>query len=86
MAVLNICDYKSDSAIVVPSSLILKNTRGEHIVKIIKEGLVQENKVTVGRQYNNETQVLDGIQPGEILINDGKKTVVTGQKVNLLTN
>jgi RND family efflux transporter MFP subunit len=86
MAVLNICDYQTDSSIVVPSSLILENNRGEHVVKIIKGGVVKEKKVTIGKQYNNQTELIEGIISGEKIIDKGKKNVVTGQKVNLLNN
>ena len=86
MAVLNICDYQTDSSIVVPSSLILENSRGENVVKIIEGGVVKEKKVTIGKQYNNQTQLIDGIVSGEKIIDKGKKSVVNGQKVNLLTN
>ncbi len=86
MAVLNICDYQTDSSIVVPSSLILENSRGENVVKIIEGGVVKEKKVSIGKQYNNQTQLIDGIVSGEKIIDKGKKSVVNGQKVNLLTN
>ena len=86
MAVLNICDYQTDSSIVVPSSLILENSRGENVVKIIEGGVVKEKKVTIGKKYNNQTQLIDGIVSGEKIIDKGKKSVVNGQKVNLLTN
>ena len=86
MAVLNICDYQTDSSIVVPSSLVLENNRGETIVKTIENGVVKEKNVKIGKQYNNQTQLLSGIQEGEIIVDDGRKSVVDGQKIILLSN
>lgn len=86
MAVLNICDYQTDSSIVVPSSLVLENNRGETIVKTIENGVIKEKNVKIGKQYNNQTQLLSGIQEGEIIVDDGRKSVVDGQKIILLSN
>ena len=86
MAVLNICDYQTASSIVVPSSLILENNRGETIVKTIEKGVIKEKNVKIGKQYNNQTQLLSGIQEGEIIVDDGRKSVVDGQKIILLSN
>lgn len=84
MAILSICDYSDTNSIVVPSSLILENNRGEHIVKTVSRGEVAINKIEKGRQYNNYTQILSGLTIGDTLVEKGKNSVAEGQKVKIL--
>ena len=81
MAVMNICDYKDTASIVIPTRVILENTRGQQIVKTIENGVVVVKAVETGFQYNNETQIISGLNIGDIIINEGKGSVVEGQKV-----
>ena len=86
MAILSICDYSDTNSIVVPSSLILENNRGEHIVKTVSRGEVAINKIEKGRQYNNYTQILSGLTIGDTLVEKGKNSVTEGQKVKILNH
>ena len=81
MAVMNICDYEDTNSIVIPTSVILENTRGQQIVKIIAAGVVLVKAVETGLQYNNETQIISGLTIGDLIISEGKGSVVEGQKV-----
>ena len=83
MAVMNICDYKDTSSIIIPTSIILENTRGKQIVKTIENNLVAVKEVKTGYQYNNETQIISGLSVGDVIINDGKGNVIEGQKVKV---
>ena len=87
MAVMNMRDHFNANAIVIPSRVILKNTIGQSIVKLKND----QNKVEIrtiipGLQYENETQVLEGLMPGDVIIDEGKGNVVEGQNVNTMIN
>ncbi|MDB4710604.1 efflux RND transporter periplasmic adaptor subunit [Flavobacteriales bacterium] len=83
MAVMNICDYKDTSSIIIPTSVLLENTRGKQIVKTIENNLVIVKEVKTGYQYNNETQIISGLNPGDVIITNGKGSVIEGQKVKV---
>ena len=81
MAVMNICDYKDTNSIVIPTSIILENNKGQQIVKTIENGVVVVKSIKSGFQYNNETQIISGLSVGDVIINGGKGSVIEGQKV-----
>ena len=83
MAIMNICDYKDTSSIIIPTSVILENTRGKQIVKTIENNLVVIKEVKTGYQYNNETQIISGLKVGDVIITNGKGNVIEGQKVKV---
>jgi RND family efflux transporter MFP subunit len=83
MAVMNICDYKDTSSIIIPTSVLLENTRGKQIVKTIENNLVIVKEVKTGYQYNNETQIISGLNTGDVIITNGKGSVIEGQKVKV---
>jgi len=80
---MNICDYKDTSSIIIPTSVILENTRGKQIVKTIENNLVVIKEVKTGYQYNNETQIISGLKVGDVIITNGKGNVIEGQKVKV---
>ena len=84
MAVMSLRDYFDSSSIVVPSRVILKNTKGVSIVKLVNtQKKVEIREITTGLQYLNETQVLNGLKEGENIIDEGKSNVVEGQLVKI---
>ena len=84
MAVMSLRDYFDSSSIVVPSRVILKNTKGVSIVKLVNaQKKVEIREINTGLQYLNETQVLNGLKEREVIIDEGKSNVVEGQLVKI---
>ncbi len=87
MTIMSVCDYLDTNAIVVPTRVILMNTKGHHLVKLINEkNEVVIRPVVVGMQYENETQIIEGLKPGDVVIDEGKGSVVEGQVVSSTLN
>jgi len=87
MTIMSVCDYLDTNAIVVPTRVILMNTKGHHLVKLINEkNEVVIRPVVVGMQYENETQIIEGLKPGDVVIDEGKGSVVEGQVVSSALN
>ena len=87
MAEFRINHYSKDSAICLPSRLILKNSRGKTFVKVVdknKKVLIQN--IVLGRSYNSEIEILSGLSEGDFVIDEGKITVLKGQEVEILSS
>ncbi|MEL6537463.1 MAG: efflux RND transporter periplasmic adaptor subunit [Bacteroidota bacterium] len=89
LAVLKLKDYSSDVAVTVPSMLI-QTDRTSDFVFVIDEnenGQTIAKKVRVERGYNYEgrTEIVDGLNGTEVLINEGFREVVDGSFVNDVT-
>ena len=87
MAEFSINHYSKDSAICLPSRMILKNSKGETFVKAVDENkkvLIQN--VVLGRSYNSEIEILSGLNEGDLVVDEGKSTVLEGQEVGILSS
>jgi len=84
MAVMSLRDYYDSSTVVVPSRVILKDTKGNSIIKLVNvQNKVEIRKITTGLQYLNETQVIKGLNEDETIIDEGKSNVIEGQLVKI---
>lgn len=74
-------------AIVVSSNLVQRSIQGEDYVLVAEASgnLVYARKRTVetGMEYNGETQIVKGLQPGDRLITTGFSELVDGQLIAL---
>jgi len=88
-AKVSLNDYSSDSAILVPQSIISENAEGQQYLYIAED--VKENKasatrriITTGKTQSNMVEVLSGVKSGDVLIKEGARTVKEGQNVQIL--
>jgi RND family efflux transporter MFP subunit len=87
-AKLKINDYTNDKAILIPQSIISENAAGDQYVYVIKnlKGNIGEAKqvvVKTGKTQEDIIEILDGISAGDMLIEEGARTVKDGQKVEI---
>ena len=86
MAVLRVSDFKTDSALVVPSTTIGQDNKGAYVY-IIKEKnnakVAFKHYVTTGRNNNGKTQVLKGLEVGDKVVTAGNNQVSDGMKVKI---
>lgn len=85
-AILNITDYINEKALVLPQSVISENAEGEYYVYTINKGdkntfVAQKKIVTIGKSQHGVSEIIDGITSGEIIINEGAKTVKESEQV-----
>lgn len=89
MAKLVIRDFHQDSAIVLPSVLIQQTPAGDNFVYIASgksgEVTVKKQSVEIGKSNAKaETMVLSGLKPGDIIVDQGSRSIKSGQKVTIL--
>lgn len=87
-AKLKINDYTSDKAILIPQSIISENAAGDQYVYVIKnlKGNIGEAKqvvVKTGKTQDDIIEILEGVSPGDMLIEEGARSVKDGQKVEI---
>lgn len=82
ISVLNIQDYSADDVVVIPSYLILKDNRGSYVF-IVKEGVAQKKYIERGMTYEGETEIKEGLDGSEVLIDKGFREVGDNFSVNI---
>jgi RND family efflux transporter MFP subunit len=80
---LMIRDYVSDSAVVIPSSLVQLNPSGEAFVYLLEDGFAKKIKIETGMSYNDRIEILSGLSGSEILIDKGARSIKEGDQVKV---
>jgi RND family efflux transporter MFP subunit len=88
---LKINDYTSEKALLVPQSIISENAEGEQYVYVVKdknregEGIANKVIIKTGKTQGDVIEVLEGIENGAEIIQEGARSVRDGQTVKVLT-
>lgn len=86
VAVLQLIDYKSSDAIVVPTKLILKDDKGTFVYTVSGQAgslVAKKAHIETGLSFNSETEVMTGLAGTEKLIEKGFRDVAEGVSVAL---
>jgi membrane fusion protein, multidrug efflux system len=82
VAVLKINDYRNDSAIVAPLSVIQQSADGKNFVFVAvqkdKNLIAEKRDVTYTWIYNGMAEITSGLQPGDQLITEGSADLNPG--------
>ena len=81
---LRINDLHLDSAIALPSGLILQDREGKDFVYKIEGGKAKRQPVRIGTAYMDRILILDGLSAGSTVIDRGAGQVVEGEAVQVL--
>lgn len=81
---LSIRDYVSDSAVVIPSTLVQMTPAGQEFVYVLNGGVAQKVEITTGLSYDGRSEVLSGLSGNEQLIDKGSRSIKDGELVNVL--
>ncbi|MGB0175704.1 MAG: efflux RND transporter periplasmic adaptor subunit [Owenweeksia sp.] len=84
LANLMIRDYHSDEALVVPSSCIKKDLKGDFVLVTAEEGgetVVNKKYVTRGKSFGDVTEIKKGLQKDDRVITVGYNQVTAGEKI-----
>lgn len=81
---LRINDLHVDTAITLPSSLILQDREGKDYVYLIENGQAKRQPVTIGTAYQDRVLILGGLTPGTNIIDRGAGQVVEGEPVQVI--
>lgn len=88
---LKINDYTNENAVLVPQSIISENADGEQYVYVVKnknadgEGVVKKVIVKTGKTQGDVIEILEGIEDGTEIVQEGARSVRDGQTVKVLT-
>jgi hypothetical protein len=88
LANITICDFKSDSSIVLPASMVLEDYEGRSFVYVAKategEGEVEKRIVQRGIVAEGMAQIVTGLNPGEWVVDKGARKVSDGERVRVI--
>ena len=89
-AKLKINDYTNPSAILIPQSIISENANGEQYIYIAKDrngkkATTQRVIIKTGKTQGDVIEVLEGIESGTEIIQEGARSVKDGQNVEVIT-
>ena len=88
-AKVNLNDYTSENAILIPTSIISENAEGEQYVFVAEEpnaeseAVVKRTIITTGKTQGAKIEVLSGLDDGNLIIREGARSVKDGQKVKI---
>ncbi|MGP1991533.1 efflux RND transporter periplasmic adaptor subunit [Zobellia laminariae] len=91
-AKVNINDYTSEKAIVIPQSIISENAEGDQYVYIAEltdgenEAILKKSIIKTGKTQGSQIEILSGIKDGDHIIEEGARSVKDGQKVKILND
>ena len=71
-----------DNALVVPSSAMQTGTMGSFVWVALPNKTAQLRPVNVDRTEGQQTILLNGLQPGEMVVVDGADKIRTGSKLD----
>ena len=85
LGMLEIQDYGNKNALVIPARLIQEDSQGTSFLflAVASDGLVKSEirNITVGMTYEGKTEVLSGLNVGDLVIDKGARNVSNGQLV-----
>jgi membrane fusion protein (multidrug efflux system) len=89
-AKVSINDYSSESAILIPQSVISENADGDQYVYVASDidnesvGTVNRAIITTGKTQGDNVEILSGIGNGDNIVSEGARAVKDGQQVKIL--
>lgn len=84
IAVLRINDYSSPKpAIVIPSSVIMRNEDGKDYVMIADKGAAKKVNISTGKKYKGRVEILSGLNEGDDLIITGYQQLNDGDVIKI---
>lgn len=87
IASLNLKDFESEKALVVPSIIVKQDSRGEFlfVVNQNEEGkdIAQKTYIETGLSYNDKTMIIKGLSAGQKVITAGFNQVSNGNLIEI---
>ncbi|MEM8893209.1 MAG: efflux RND transporter periplasmic adaptor subunit [Bacteroidota bacterium] len=86
VTVLEIVDYRNPEALVIPTKLVQRDSKGNFIYQIVEDEdkqIAQKAHITVGVTFDNKTEVLGGLEPGQLIALEGYRDLAPNVAVIL---
>ncbi len=87
VAKLKIIDYNNKGALVVPTNVVQEDGEGNKFVFVVADASKSSGKakkaiVKVGPSADNMTEIIDGLNVGDLVVTEGANTISEGMKLN----
>jgi RND family efflux transporter MFP subunit len=90
LATINIRDLAVTNAITLPNYIIQQSSTGGDFVYVAqgdgRTATVSRRAITTGVSYKGNTQILSGLNPGDVVVDRGSRSVKEGQTVEIVNN
>ncbi len=90
LAVIQVIDYESDSAIVIPTRYVMEINKGYAVylsdVDSTNQPIARRQMVVTGKSYNGQTEILEGLKPSDVIIAEGSRDVTNGESIKVVEN
>ncbi len=88
IAMLRFNDYTNPQTIVIPEVTIQQDAEGNTLVYVWEtvdenSGIARRTFVETGRIYNGQVEIVEGLEPGQLIITEGSRNLRDGQEVEL---
>ncbi len=88
LVVLKINDYSIDEALAIPSSIIMQDGMGQDYVYVVENDergvkTAAKKNIETGFSYEGKTVVKSGLTAGELIIDQGARSVRAGDRVEI---
>lgn len=83
LATVKLNEYENKDQIVVPTKLIQEGKSGSYVFTVNSENVVERKWVTVGQTYNGESEVIEGLDGTENIVNLGFRDIHEGQEIKV---
>lgn len=88
IATIKLNDYTANNTIVIPNSIVQKNSNNESLIFIYSSknntsGTVKQTLIKTGKEQNGDIEVLEGLKEGDIIVIEGARTLRDGQEVSI---
>lgn len=84
VAYVKILNHSNSKAIVVPVNIVQNDNKGKFVFVMKSEGdksIASKKEVTLGDIYEDNIEILSGLEPGDIIITQGYQSLYEGQIV-----
>ena len=85
LATLKLKEYESNDEIIIPTRLIQDGSKG-NFVYVVEGNLVAKKWITMGETYNGESEISEGLQGDETIIDLGFRDVLEGETIEIKEN
>jgi RND family efflux transporter MFP subunit len=88
LAVIQVVDYENDSALVLPTRYVAE--MGKDYVVYLSDvdstgaTVARRQIVKTGKSYNGETEILEGLKKGDVIIAEGSRDVSNGEDIKII--